>query len=106
MIPGDSLLKFAFAFGFSGVYMGVWETLESATAATMLPAARRGIGFGLLATVNGIGDLLSSMIIGIVWIYTALGAMLFVMASSLLGAAIIWNSPNSARSASSRLAGN
>jgi hypothetical protein len=86
-------------FGLSGLYIGVWETLESATAAVMLPAARRGIEFDLPATVNGIGDVLSSMIISILWIYTSLGAMLFVMVSSLLGAAIIWNSPTAAQGA-------
>ena len=29
MLPGDSFVKFAVVFGFSGLYMGVWlETLE------------------------------------------------------------------------------
>ena len=55
--PGESLVKFAFAFGVSGVYMGVWETVEDSTAATILPAETRGTGFGLLTSVNGIGDL-------------------------------------------------
>ncbi len=34
-----------------------WKT---ATAAELLPAQSRGIGFGVLATVNGVGDFLSS----------------------------------------------
>ena len=56
LMPGDSYLKFAVVFGISGVYMGFWETVESTTAATLLPASVRGVGFGVLATVNGIGD--------------------------------------------------
>ena len=63
-MPGTSLTKFAIVFAVSGLYMGVWETLENATAAELLPAESRGIGFGVLATVNGIGDFVSSAAVG------------------------------------------
>jgi uncharacterized membrane protein YadS len=69
--------------------MGVWETLESATAATMLPSSPRGIGFGVLATVNGIGDFLSSAVVGALWVLDPRVAMLIAIATSLVGAAII-----------------
>ncbi|HEY7424541.1 MAG TPA: MFS transporter, partial [Gemmataceae bacterium] len=55
LTPGDSFLKFAIIFGFSGLYMGAWETVEASAAATLLPSSSRGVGFGALATVNGIG---------------------------------------------------
>jgi MFS family permease len=87
--PGASLIKFAIVFGFSGLYMGVWETVESTTSATMLPGAMRGIGFGVLATVNGIGDLVSSALVGFLWVISPIGAMSFVIATSIVGAAII-----------------
>ncbi len=90
LLPGESLAKFAIVFGFSGLYMGVWETLESATVATMLPRDVRGTGFGLLATVNGIGDLVSSIVVGTLWaVVSPAAAMSFVIATSLVGAAII-----------------
>jgi MFS family permease len=89
MSPGTSLVKFAIVFGFSGLYMGVWETLENATAATMLPSSTRGIGFGVLATVNGVGDFLSSAVVGALWILDPRVAMLIVIATSLVGAGII-----------------
>jgi MFS family permease len=89
MAPGTSLMKFAIVFGFSGLYMGVWETLESATAATMLPSSTRGIGFGVLATVNGVGDFLSSAVVGALWILDPRLAMLIVIVTSLVGASII-----------------
>lgn len=100
MSPGTSLVKFAIVFGFSGLYMGVWETLESATA-TMLPSSARGIGFGVLATVNGVGDFLSSAVVGALWILDPRVAMLIVIATSLVGAAII---VRTCPSASERLA--
>lgn len=103
ILPGSSLLKFAVVFGFSGLYMGVWETLEATTAATVLPAELRGVGFGVLATVNGIGDFASSAIVGALWVIYPAAAMGFVIAVSLIGAAIIAHT--GARAASQRLAG-
>ena len=97
--PGDDLAKFAIVFGISGLYMGVWETLENSTAATMLPAETRGTGFGLLATVNGVGDFISSALVGYLWaMVSPTAAMMFVMVMSLVGAAIIaWAGSRAAR---------
>jgi MFS family permease len=97
--PSDGLIKFAIVFGFAGVYMGVWETLENSTAATMLPAETRGTGFGLLATVNGIGDFISSALVGYLWaMVSPSAAMVFVIVMSLVGAAIIaWAGSRAAR---------
>jgi MFS family permease len=89
MVPGDSVWKFAIVFGFSGLYMGVWETLESSASAEMLPEATRGVGFGVLATVNGIGDFISSASVGALWMIHPVAAMTFVIVTSLTGAAII-----------------
>jgi len=89
LTPGDSLAKFGIVFGVSGLYMGVWETLESTTAASILPAEVRGIGFGVLATVNGIGDFVSSFLVGVLWAISPATSMGLVIAASLTGAAII-----------------
>ena len=89
LLPGDSLLKFALVFGFSGLYMGVWETVENATAATLLTPENRGVGFGVLASVNGVGDMISSAAVGTLWLYSPAAAMAFVIATSLAGAALI-----------------
>lgn len=89
LVPGDSFAKFAIVFGVSGLYMGVWETVESTTAATLLPESTRGIGFGVLATVNGIGDFVSSALVGALWLVHPGVAMGTVIATSLIGAGII-----------------
>jgi MFS family permease len=89
LVPGDSVLKFAIVFGFSGLYMGVWETLENTTAATILPPEVRGVGFGVLATVNGIGDFVSSSLVGCLWFVSPAAAMGLVIVTSLAGAAMI-----------------
>ena len=89
LLPGDSLWKWGIVFGFSGVYMGFWETVESATAATMLPSELRGTGFGALETVAGMGDIFSSVAIGWLWTVSRPSAMGFVIITSLTGAAIV-----------------
>jgi serine/threonine protein phosphatase PrpC/MFS family permease len=89
VFPGASLIKFGVAFAFSGLYMGVWETVESATAATYLPHRLRGLGFGALATVNGVGDVLSSIAVGALWTLSPLAAMSLVAVASIAGALVI-----------------
>jgi MFS family permease len=89
LTPGDSLVKFGIVFGISGLYMGVWETLESSTSATLLPDELRGTGFGVLSTVNGIGDFLSSLLVGALWAVSPAVSMGLVIVTSLTGAAVI-----------------
>ncbi|HEX4047587.1 MAG TPA: MFS transporter [Elusimicrobiota bacterium] len=89
LLPGASLVKFAAVFAISGLYMGVWETVESATAADLLPPAVRGFGFGVLSTVNGLGDLASSVVVGALWLLHPGAAMGYVIATALGGAALI-----------------
>jgi MFS family permease len=93
VFAGDSTVLFAVAFGVSGLYMGVWETVESATSAEMLPGETRGLGFGVLATVNGAGDFLSSALVGALWVVSPAVAMGLVIVTSLAGAAIIASTP-------------
>ncbi|HVV51390.1 MAG TPA: MFS transporter [Polyangia bacterium] len=92
VFPGASIAKFAIVFGVSGLYMGVWETVESSSAAVFLPSEVRGVGFGALATVNGIGDLLSSVVVGALWAYSPIAAMSTVVVTSVVGALIIGSS--------------
>jgi MFS family permease len=99
LLPGDSLLKFGIVFAFSGLYMGVWETLENSTAAELLPASARGVGFGVLATINGFGDVISSVAVGAAWAVSPRLAMGLVIVTSLLGAAIIARTGSSLHSA-------
>ena len=40
------------------------EALEDSLAAALVHESDHGMGFGVLATVNGIGDLVSSLIVG------------------------------------------
>lgn len=53
------------------VYVAMEETLEDSLCAELVGEEHHGMAFGALATVNGVGDFLSSIIVGALW--TAFG---------------------------------
>lgn len=77
-------------FPLGGVYLAMEEALEGALAAELLPAPIRGTGYGLLATVNGVGDLVSSLVVGGLLAMVGPGpAFGYSAVMSVLGAALI-----------------
>jgi MFS family permease len=54
---GVWMLGVVFVLG--GIYLGIEETLEDSLCAELVDEAHHGMAFGVLATVNGIGDFLS-----------------------------------------------
>jgi MFS family permease len=80
----------ALIFAMGGIHLGMDETLEDTFCAELVEEAHHGMAFGTLATVNGVGDFLSSLIVGALW--TALGtsvafgysAALFMVAVGLV----------------------
>jgi MFS family permease len=61
----------AVIFILGGVYVAMEETLEDSFCAELVNEEHHGMAFGTLATVNGAGDFLSSIIVGTLW--TAFG---------------------------------
>jgi len=59
------LLAIIFILG--GMYVAIEETLEDSFCAELVGGEQHGMAFGVLATVNGIGDFLSSIIVGALW---------------------------------------
>jgi MFS family permease len=63
------LLGVVFLLG--GIYVAIEETLEDSFCAELVDEEHHGMAFGVLATVNGLGDFLSSILVGVLW--TAFG---------------------------------
>ncbi|HEY9171787.1 MAG TPA: MFS transporter, partial [Verrucomicrobiae bacterium] len=61
----------AAVFVLGGVYVAIEETLEDSFCAELVDEEQHGMAFGTLATVNGVGDFLSSIVVGALW--TAFG---------------------------------
>jgi hypothetical protein len=62
-----SLAAVGFAFLLSGIAIAVEETVEKACVAEMLARECRSYGLGVLATANAVGDVVSSVGIGVLW---------------------------------------
>jgi MFS family permease len=88
-VPSVWILGLLFALG--GTFIAAEDALEGALAADLLPEDVRGTGYGVLATVNGLGDFLSSIIVGMLWA-AFIPAIGFIYASVLfaIGAIVIY----------------
>jgi MFS family permease len=81
----------AVVFILGGIYVAMEETLEDSFTAELVGPSQHGIAFGTLATVNGFGDLVSSVVVGLLWtrygttVAFAYAAVLFLLGSALVG---------------------
>ena len=81
---------FVLIFVIGGIYIGVEETLEDSLCAELVDEEHHGMAFGVLATVNGVGDFLSSIIVGLLWtnynttVAFTYSAVLFALGSLLV----------------------
>ena len=57
----------ALIFMLDGIQVAIEETLEDSFCAELVDPAQHGMAFGVLATVNGMGDFLSSVVVGLLW---------------------------------------
>jgi MFS family permease len=78
-------------FILSGAYVGMEETLEDSLAAELLPQSLRGTGFGVMAIVNGLGDVFSSLSVGWLWsIFSPTVGFSFAAFLMSAGTCVIW----------------
>ena len=78
-------------FIISGTFIASEDVLEGAIAGELLPENLKGTGYGALATVNGIGDFISSVVVGFLWAaVSSTAGFLYAGILSLIGAFIIW----------------
>ncbi len=77
-------------FALAGISVAFEETLEDSLCAELVSEENHGVAFGALAAINGVGDLLSSVIVGGLWTAMGVGAAFgFSAALSLAGALLI-----------------
>ncbi|NUQ46705.1 MAG: MFS transporter, partial [Phycisphaerae bacterium] len=71
LIGVESYVGLGLMFALGGMGVGIYEAVEDTIAAELLPREIRGSGFGALAVVTGMGDLISSLLFG--WLWAAVG---------------------------------
>lgn len=88
--PSSHFVPLAILFVLAGLFIAIEDSLERAIAAELLPESLRASGYGALATVNGIGDFASSVLVGLLWAHVAPAAgFLYSGALSVAGALVI-----------------
>jgi MFS family permease len=91
IVPKFWYLSILFIIG--GIFIASEDVLEGAIAGELLPENMKGTGYGALATVNGIGDFISSIIVGFLWAAVSPAAgFMYAGVLSLIGALVIWKS--------------
>jgi sugar phosphate permease len=54
-------------FGLAGLFIAWEDTIEGAAVRDYVDDSVAGTAFGVLGVVNGIGDLVSSLMVGLLW---------------------------------------
>jgi MFS family permease len=79
-------------FGLAGLHGAFQQSLEKPAATELLPPEVRGSGFGILATANGIGDMVSSAVVGALWSAVSPAAgFLYAGVFAVIGAVVVFS---------------
>jgi len=77
-------------FSLAGVYIAVEDALEGVLTADLVPdESIRGTAYGVMGTVNGIGDFLSSAVVGFLWSFSPAVGFGYAALMMLLGAVLL-----------------
>ncbi len=84
------LVSLALLFSLAGVYIAAEDSLEGALTADYVPdTSARGAAYGVMGTVNGLGDFLSSAIVGLLWTVHPAAGFAYAAAMMFLGAVLL-----------------
>jgi MFS family permease len=90
MTQTESIVWLSVLFAMAGVYISVEEALEGVLTADLVPdESLRGTAYGVMGTVNGVGDFLSSVVVGLLWTYSPEIGFGFAATMMFLGALLI-----------------
>lgn len=90
-MAAGSLALLVVAILLSGIYIAVEETLEKAVVTELLPREQRSLGLGILASANALGDLGSSVFVGVL-LAAGSPAIAFGTLAVVGGLGVVWMS--------------
>ena len=97
-ILGHGWFALALMALFVGAQNPVVSSVESSLTSSMVEERRLGTAFGVLNGVNGVGDMVSSIVAGVLWTFVSPGAALgFGAVLSTIAAVVLWARPPSRR---------
>jgi MFS family permease len=96
ILAPPNLVIYGILFALAGAFIAAEDTLEGAVAGELVEEKKRGLGFGALATANGIGDFISSIVVGVLWAlfgFTA-GFVFSAVVAAIGTGTLLWASHN------------
>ena len=88
---GSQIWVLSLLFALAGIYIAIVDVMERSLTNDFLPEPLRATGFGALATVNSIGDLISSTLVGLLWTqFSAAWGFAYAAVMTLLGTAMLF----------------
>ncbi len=90
LLPFSAVFYLAFLFALNGSFMATQDALEGAITADQINRADRSTAYGVMATVNGVGDFAASAVVGLLWTLVS-PVVAFAYAAALMwaGAAML-----------------
>ena len=89
-LASPSLPFLVVLFVVAGLVIGIEETLESVVTGLQVESAQRGSAYGALAATNGVGDMVSSSVVGLLWTWQGPAlAFGFAAVASLVGTLLL-----------------
>ncbi len=77
-------------FALAGVFIAIEDSLEGAMTADLVPdESNRGTAYGVMGTVNGVGDFLSSAVVGLLWSLSPEAGFAYAAVAMLFGALLL-----------------
>jgi MFS family permease len=77
------------AVAMSGLYIAVEEVVEKASVAQFLPRELRSLGLGILACANALGDMVSSVTVGVL-LQRGSPALAFGIPAAVGALGVVW----------------
>lgn len=90
MFANGHLWSLVLLFAINGIYTAIIESSQPALASTLIANDQHGAGYGVMSSVDGIGDFLSSITVGLLWTYLSpaigflFGGILAVLATLVM----------------------
>jgi MFS family permease len=90
MIADGHFCSLILLFAINGMYTAIIESSQPALASTLIANNQHGAGYGVISSVDGVGDFLSSITVGLLWTYLSptigflFGGVLAVLAAFVM----------------------
>jgi len=75
----------------AGTYIATEDALEGALTADFVGVDVRGTAYGVMGTVNGVGDLAASVVLGLLWtVVSPAAGFIYAAAAMLIGTVLVY----------------